>query len=190
MLLPAVCSQCQSVFVPRAINVENATIHLEGVSVGPCPKCGGFGRIPDGVYSVIDNVLDVLRAPERSRADLERIAQIFRKASEEKHSRAQVAATIRRDAPSVSKIADVLPQDRSDFYAVLQILIGIVGLYLALKSPSPNITVNQVINQITIEAQRTPSPSVPERDVSPKQGKFKKEKRRLKKGERQERRRE
>jgi hypothetical protein len=185
MFLPAVCDQCGTIFQQRAIKLQNVQhASFTNVSVGPCPKCGGMGHIPDGVYNVIGNVIEVVSAPAHSRTDLERIAEIFRQARERKESPEEVAAKVRRDVPSLSKIADLLPHDRAEMYAFVQVVLAAIALYIALKSGSPNITVNQVINQITVEAPAASPPKMTNPNADSRKN-FKKEKRRSKKGERQ-----
>lgn len=187
MSLPAVCDTCGAIFPQRGIVVQNSTVSMTNVRVGPCPKCGGTGHIPDGVYSIMGDVINVIQAPETSKRDLERIAAILRQAQQRKASIENVAEDIRREAPSLSSVADLLPQNRAELYAFLQLVLAAVMLYLALKSSSPsspNITINQIINQVVIEApQSTPTAQRPTPRAEPKS--YRKEKRRTKKSDRQ-----
>ena len=78
MFLPAVCDNCGAIFSQRAIKAENVRhLTISNVGVGPCPNCGGNGHIPDGVYNVVGNVIEVLAAPERSMEELRRFAEIL-----------------------------------------------------------------------------------------------------------------
>jgi hypothetical protein len=62
--LPAICDDCGTMF-PSGFVMENCTnISLSGNKSGPCPSCGGMGSIPDGVFNVLGNVIEILDAPK------------------------------------------------------------------------------------------------------------------------------
>ncbi len=91
--LPAICRTCGTVFGSGldANNVKNLTI--TNYRAGPCPKCGGVGEIPDGVYEVIGQAINVLTSSSYSSAQLERIADVLR---ESRQSRTEPSARCRR----------------------------------------------------------------------------------------------
>jgi hypothetical protein len=199
MLLPAVCDNCGAFFTPRAINAENVRgLTISNVSVGPCPNCGGMGHIPDGVYNVFGNVLQVLSAPAHSIDELRRLAEILRQARARSESADAVKERIRKESPSLSTIADLLPANRVEriaFIAMVIAAVGVIGDLLRTGEKPTNVTVNQVINNITIETYKDPAvkkaqPAKPApKKSSPRDSQYRKEKRRLKKSDRQRRRR-
>ncbi|WP_394554931.1 hypothetical protein C1N61_08905 [Priestia aryabhattai] len=54
LMVSAICDNCKSPF-PSGISIEGSEITLLGNTAGPCPKCGGMGRITDGAFNFIDN---------------------------------------------------------------------------------------------------------------------------------------
>lgn len=72
--LPAFCTNpaCGTFFIAGSIfGAPEGTSHgidLTNVGVGPCPSCGGFGSVPDGVYSPLEaRIRDPLAAERVSR---------------------------------------------------------------------------------------------------------------------------
>lgn len=163
-MLPAFCDSCGAIFDSQ-INVENSTnVAFEGNSSGPCPKCGGWGHVPDGVFNFISNTIEILSAPERTIAELTRLAQLLDELKEKAESREQVASRIEREAPFFVSIAKLLPENKGELYNFLTFVSGAVTLALAAVSlaiqlnspstPTPNstvITVNQVVQQVIVE---------------------------------------
>lgn len=48
-VFPAICDRCGALFpVPNPFD-GFAHITMVGNAAGPCPVCGGYGHIPDGV---------------------------------------------------------------------------------------------------------------------------------------------
>jgi hypothetical protein len=65
-MMPAICETCNATF-PSGFFFSNATeIYLEGNTAGPCPKCGGMGRIPDGLYDFVGSSIRLLTGPART----------------------------------------------------------------------------------------------------------------------------
>lgn len=51
---------------------ENKTVEV------PCPRCGGTGYVPDGVYNFTDNAIELVEGPESTVTDLKRLAEKFK----------------------------------------------------------------------------------------------------------------
>jgi SEC-C motif len=157
--VPAVCDTCGS-FFPSPIEVSNSSnITFAGNKVGPCPRCGGMGHIPDGTYNFIGNTIEVLSGPKRSRSDLERLAEILRSARNRGATAEQVREQVKKEVPELSSLTDALPKTRAELYAFVAIILTVLTLLLAeiRKGNQPNIEVTQVINQITQIIQPPPS---------------------------------
>lgn len=149
MRVPAFCDSCGTIF-PSAIEVVNSiNVELHGRS-GPCPRCGGEGHIPDGVYNFVGNTIELLSGPSRTIFELERLAAILREARERGASWEQINKRIQDEVSELSSIKDILPKSRSELYAFIAIIIAIISLILGqLKSNAPSkIEINQVFNTI------------------------------------------
>jgi hypothetical protein len=148
--VPAFCDSCGTIF-PSSIEVVNSTnITFGGVGSGPCPRCGGMGHIPDGVYNFVGNTIELLSAPSRTITELERLAIILRETRELGDSPEVINNRIREEVPGLSSIVDILPRSRSEIITYIQIIIAIIGIILMqMKSNAPSkIEINQVFNNI------------------------------------------
>ena len=158
MDVPAFCDTCGAVFRSGFSVVGDASnITLVGNTAGPCPVCSGLGHIPDGVFNFVGSTIEILSAPQRTRDELGRLAAILREAKQAKQSPEAVAEAIRTQVPGFSGVADLLPKTREELYAFLALVVSVVTLLLQGPSDekSQNITVNQTINQVFMETDKS-----------------------------------
>ena len=151
--VPAFCDTCGTVF-NSGIFVENSTnITFTENRSGPCPSCGGMGHIPDGVFNFIGNTIEILSAPERTIAELTHFAQILREAKAKAETREQVVSRIEKELPSLSRLIKLLPENKSELYGFLAVVLAAVQLFT--QSPpaqnSTTINITQVIQQVISE---------------------------------------
>ena len=170
--VPAVCDRCGG-FFPSPIEASNSTnITFSSVSVGPCPHCGGQGHVPDGTYNFIENTIELLSGPQRSRSDLERLAEILRSAQAKGASTQEIKQQVAKELPQLRSLADALPKTRAELYAFVGIILTILTLLLSesRRSKDEKLEINQVINQITQVLPNSPvsSPTKPGRGAKPK----------------------
>lgn len=161
MMLPAVCDNCGS-FFPSSIQLENSRhIAFSNCTSGPCPRCGGMGHIPDGVYNFIGDTIELLSGPGRTVSELERLADILNRARQQDASPEQVAEAIEIETPGLSLLKDILPKSRDDLYKFIQILLMTISILLPLmkKAEPPKVEVNVVINQVVDSIYQQPAPN-------------------------------
>jgi hypothetical protein len=153
--VPAFCDSCGAIFRSGMVfeNSQNVTFH--GVQAGPCPRCGGMGHVPDGVFNFIGETIEVLGAPGRTRAELQQFARILRQAEEQQVAPAELAATLQKELPAFAPIAAILPTNRAELYEFIKILISIIALIFAVSKGDDLVKVefNQVINNLIREEQ-------------------------------------
>lgn len=157
--LPAFCDKCGTAF-RSGFAFDNATnITLSGNKSGPCPKCGGTGHVPDGVFNFIGSTIEILSAPERTVNELTRLMQIIREAKEKQQTPETVATQIKTELPALSRLADLLPRNRGELYAFLAVIISAVQLLSDSPKPSQNITINvsQVVERWSPQFGRGPA---------------------------------
>jgi hypothetical protein len=155
--IPAFCDSCGTAF-PSGFFFENASnVTLSGNRSGPCPRCGGMGHIPDGVFNFIGNTIEILSAPQRTVEELTRLVQIIHEAKAKQQSNEQVAAQIKRELPGLSLLADILPKNRGELYGFLAVVIATTQLLLESPQPTQEITINvsQVVEQTLENASST-----------------------------------
>ena len=158
--IPAFCDSCGTAFSSGIVIENSSNISFTGGRSGPCPKCGGMGHVPDGVFNVVGNTIEILAAPARTVQELTRLAEILRSARSSRAEPKDVALQIEKELPALSPLMQLLPANRSEWYAFLAVLLAIVQVYLAARPPGsptpPNVTINQVIDQTLINEQASP----------------------------------
>lgn len=153
MRIPAFCDTCGTIF-PSGFNVGGETVTLIGNRSGPCPACGGMGRVPDGIFSTIGNMIQILSAPQQTIDDLSRLNTILHEAREKKEEPDVATQQIRKLFPA---LADMLPRDRTEFLAYLTIIIMVINLIIQSVRDTNSVmtvTVNQTINHIYIDTNK------------------------------------
>jgi hypothetical protein len=138
--LPAFCTSCGHAF-PSPIEVNNASnIHIRDVATN-CPRCGATARIPDGIYSALGSVVEILAGPTRSIERIQRIQQILKEAQRKQQSREEVQSKIASTAPELSSFTSTLPATRVELYAFITVLLTLLTLlvtaYGTLKPSGP-----------------------------------------------------
>jgi hypothetical protein len=132
--------------------VENSIdIGFSNCSAGPCPTCGGVGHIPDGVYNFIGDTIELLSCPQRTVAELKRLALILSEAREEKLSPEEIIGKVNNELPGLNSFKDILPKNRNELYSFIGLIISIIMLLLTMtnnNSHKSEITINQVVNHI------------------------------------------
>ena len=133
--LPAICDSCGALF-PSGFVLEGAASGMvSGVKAGPCPRCGGDGTIPDGLYSAASET--ALAFTGLQPGQIQRFISVAQSAIRTRPEPKEVAARIKTDVPELSRIADALPRTRKELYAFLVVLLMIANLVLSWRSRKP-----------------------------------------------------
>lgn len=154
-VIPAVCSNCGAVF-SSGIFVDNVmNLTLKNNTAGPCPVCGGRGRIKDGVYNVINGVINQLKDHHYSKEELLELSKVVNKAKKSISNPERFEEVIEESNPKFSFVLDLLPQNREEKLKFIQffipVLLTIIGFFINSSSTSTveyNTNINQVINMV------------------------------------------
>lgn len=150
-----------------------ASAVLAGNTAGPCPTCGGIGKIPDGFYRLIDETLRVTAASGYSQQQVARVIEVLRAAQNGPPDVAAVAQALHVDAPEVAAVLRrlLVPKNAGEFYALLGILLAALGLFLGQHAaggqpaPATDITVTAIVE---VTNQQCPTvPNSPKRAEPP-----------------------
>ncbi len=132
-----------------------AEVTFVGSGAGPCPKCGGMGHIPDGVYRFVGDTIELLQAPERTVSELQRLTQVLRTANQRGADLQEVRSTVEREFPGwgerLSKL--LVPRTPADVAAYFMLFLMIVQMVMQAKANDevPAINEQTVINNITVQ---------------------------------------
>ena len=115
----AVCENpsCGAIFEVRGFisGGGNATVQMTGNKVGPCPRCGSMGYVPDGVYEYKDYLLTLVKGPKESFEILLKVKallEIHQKRSQPA-TKQDIIDEIEKISPRVAEIVKKAPHTNS-----------------------------------------------------------------------------
>jgi hypothetical protein len=173
--IPAVCNRCGS-FYPSGFGFDpggtgiTVTWTTETRPINrPCPACGGNGRVLGGAWGIVENTIQLLQGPETTVSELERLAGVLREARDRGADLDEVRSTVEREFPGLGQRLSKLlvPRTPADLVAYITMILTVISMILLAKQDDRpvNVDVDQVINNITVEAP-PPAAQPPERSPS------------------------
>jgi hypothetical protein len=135
--IPAVCDSCGRVFVATNLIGGTGSVQLENVGVGPCPYCGGMGKVPDGLYEFAGDAVRILRS--RTADELDAIRSIVERVRAGELDTEAAGAEIDRVAPGAGALSALLSGRSQTLAAWLAVLIALLAWLAprASRRPSP-----------------------------------------------------
>ncbi|WP_230641812.1 SEC-C metal-binding domain-containing protein [Vibrio campbellii] len=153
-MIPAFCDDCGTPF-PSGIFVENCLkMTMTGNRAGPCPQCAGMGSVPDGVFNIVGNAIEILNAPMKTVEQLQRYAKVLEQAREQSLTREEVKQKIDEEVPELSSISQFLPKSRSELYAFLALIISVLTYVTPLIMSDDGLSEREVEDLINNSVQQ------------------------------------
>lgn len=126
LIAPAVCDNCGTVFPSGfAFGPGASNIRMSGNKSGPCPKCGGMGSVPDGVYDTLGDTMNIV-----STWSSDRIIRLVEGLEQARSAPDPLAATesVLAKEPEVWDIASrlLVPTNPAEFWAFVAALFAIL----------------------------------------------------------------
>ena len=149
--MPAFCDNCGTVFGSGFVFENCRSVTLKGNRSGPCPKCGGMGSIPDGVYDITENAIKLLQGSVKTVQQLHKLSVVLAEAQKRKLSKEQVQENIQQTVPELQNFASVLPQTRSELYGFIGILLAAIGLMISAYSTFKDDSIPDSLPEAEIE---------------------------------------
>jgi len=127
--------RCGAVFaVPNLIGGEgNATITMVDSKAGPCPVCGEYGQIPNGVYKYANHAVSLLTGPDSTVRVLRQVHQILKSAKLKKSTKAEVLKQVEKVSPETAQTLQKTPEI-ANYLQWLTVLIALVALSIQIHS--------------------------------------------------------
>jgi len=127
--------KCGAVFeAPNIIGGSgNATIQMTGTRYGPCPVCGSYGLIPDGVYQYANNAVSLLTGPETSVRVLRQVYEILKRAKSTTRDKESVLKEVEAVSPQAVQALQQAPE-ASNYIQWITILIALVALAIQVHT--------------------------------------------------------
>lgn len=134
-MVPTICDDCGTIWGAQGvIGGAGGNITITGSKVGPCPKCGGWGSIPDGTYDLIDDTLQVVRSADLPAVTIQNLIELLEGREQGTVTDAEVVERIEAEAPALADtIKDYLK--KSDPLSWLSLLFTM--LTMMQSSPEP-----------------------------------------------------
>jgi cysteinyl-tRNA synthetase len=101
--------------------------------VGPCPSCGGFGKIPDGIYSYANSAIKFLTGPATSVESLKKLESFLRNAKKNNSTKEEIEKKLAETSPEIQNLFSGTPVE-NNFIQWLTFLIAIVGLAVQIHT--------------------------------------------------------
>ena len=150
--MPAFCQNCGAIFSSGMVFDNCTNLKLSG-NIVQCPRCGGIGKVPDGVFDIVGDVINVLSATKNTINNLNKLNNILKNAKKLNYSHEEIKSKIEEDLPELSSLSDVLPKTRTELYAFVALILTTIGLAIAYLSSSSNNQISELkIKEITEQA--------------------------------------
>lgn len=165
--VPGICDSCGTIYsADRSIlALGGQQITFRNVSVGPCSACGGAVRIPDGVYRMIGDVIELLAGPASTYSDLRRVADLLENARRVRASPAETTAALKEVAPGLASL--LVPRNAGEFWGLVAVILTVIQMLMSQPkaSDAPALTPERVLELCTqardVGVNPTPSPPPP-----------------------------
>lgn len=150
-VMPAICDSCGTVF-PSGFYVENSiNIGFSGCKSGPCPKCGGDGSVPDGLYNFIGDIIQLVSGPEMTVKRLKHFSALLEESLQKELAPSHVVSKIEQTDPGfLPAIQPFFKKHHMTFVAYISLLVSILSIVIPLLTSGNKIDVNIVINNLII----------------------------------------
>jgi uncharacterized protein YecA (UPF0149 family) len=131
----AICDNplCGAIFEIKSLigGPGNAIIKSINTKIGPCPKCGQFGTVPDGVYEYKSYLLSFINGPKESIDVLNKIKTVLE--NHRQNSQFATKQDIINEIEKISpRIAEVVKKAPSTTNTTTWIKIGIATITLLI----------------------------------------------------------
>lgn len=147
-LMPAFCDNCGTVFSSGVFGDNALQTTFVNCTAGPCPKCGGTGHIPDGVYNLVGSAIEFLSGPQRTIDELKKLYILLKLAKEKQYAPEKINEELEKELPQfVSLLKDILPKTKTELYS----FIGLILTAITILINSANLTANKTISKTEIQ---------------------------------------
>jgi len=164
--IPAICltPNCNTLF-PSGVELQNArNISFQNCKSGPCPKCGGTGKIPDGSYDVLENKIFAFLFHENDINLFRKITETVQRDLKRNISPKNIKKKLNKQFPKHKNTWSLIPESKLDAYAVIQIILAIITTAITVGSctnSNKETIINQTYNNIYIENNQKMQPHSP-----------------------------
>lgn len=142
----AICDNplCGTLFEVKSLisGPGHAVIESINTKIGPCPKCGKYGTVPDGVYEYKNYLLSFINGPKESIEVLNKIKTVLENHRQNSQfaSKQNIINEIEKISP---RIAEVVKKAPSTTNTISWLTIGIAAIALLIQIQQSYFKPNQ-----------------------------------------------
>lgn len=157
--MPGICDDCGKMFPTGIVGEGGSVIDASGASVGPCPYCGGDAHAPHGVFRFVEDMIEIISAPQRTLDELKRLSLLVDKANEDEFSREEFSSKVKEEVPELHPLLDwIIPQNQDQKFNLSLVLLSAVLTFIItamLNNTQPQKASPEVIINNVYEIQET-----------------------------------
>jgi hypothetical protein len=128
-IVPVFCDNCRTVFAASGFIAGDARgLSLKKARLGPCPSCGGKGRVPEGVYDFMGDAARALGDPAQPPEKLESLSRIIEEGRSKRASSQEIARDLEAEAPSLQPVTETLAEPERDGTRWIALLSTVVSV--------------------------------------------------------------
>lgn len=138
-IVPVFCDNCRTVFAASGFIAGDARgLSLKKARLGPCPSCGGKGRVPEGVYDFMGDAVRALGDPAQPPEKLARLSQIMDEGRSRHASSQEIARDLEAEAPSLQPVTETLAEPERDGTRWIALLSTVVSVLQREPASTPD----------------------------------------------------
>ena len=138
-IVPVFCDNCRTVFAASGFIAGDARgLSLKKARLGPCPSCGGKGRVPEGVYDFMGDAARALGDPAQPPEKLERLSRIIEEGRSKRTSTQEIARDLEAEAPSLQPVTETLAEPERDGTRWIALLSTVVSVLQREPASAPD----------------------------------------------------
>jgi hypothetical protein len=152
-VIPAICDtpKCGTVwFAAHILELgSGSSAQITNCATGPCPACGGSGRIPDGIYTNASAHLLKPRDAQKVLNALNALREQVKRGGTTK----DIEQEITRKYPFLKNLAPFLPKNALELGTYLLVIATLVSPYVASRFEKPAQSVHAEEHHLTVLEQ-------------------------------------
>jgi len=128
--------------------------------MGPCPKCGGNGKIPNGIYSNFEDKIFALLEDVNDVSLLQKISKTIERDLKRDISPKKIKKKLVKHFPKQKNKWSLIPETKQEAYEAIKILLAIITAAIAIGSCSKEHR-ETIINNIYLQERPAPPAYIP-----------------------------
>jgi len=146
-IIPAHCLSCGAIFQSRLISVSGNVTNLKlSGNIESCPYCGSMAKTAEGIFSITNNVLNIISSPEITKQMLHNFSSIVRNAYNDEIDVKTLIVEANKINP---ELGDLIKKEQSNLFFRSLLFMLIVILPSCSIDVNVSLDINQLIEQMT-----------------------------------------